>query len=109
MWIASTDGFISIVQHREFPDTLLVRARVQKDLLCLFPEAAILETLDADYRFRVLVSKKDVAALIAQKILDLDYPNFKNKIANVPSQKDKLTAYHEIWEVMWQYGKQQTL
>lgn len=108
MWIASTDGFISIVQHRELPDMLMVRARVQKDLLSLFPAAQIIETLDADYRFRVLVPKKEMATLIAQKILDLDYPNFKSKIARSPSQKDKLAAYHEIWGVMWNYGKQQS-
>ena len=109
MWIASTDGFISIVQHRELPDMLMVRARVRKDLLSLFKEEQIIETLDADYRFRVLVPKKEMAALVAQKILDLDYPNFKSKVARVPSQQDKLTAYHEIWGVMWEYGKKQNL
>ncbi|UJP65462.1 hypothetical protein [Mongoliitalea daihaiensis] len=106
MWIASTDGFISIVQHRELPDMLMVRARVQKDLLSLFSSEQIVEILDADYRFRVLVPKKEMAAIVAQKILDLDYPNFKSKVARVPSQKDKLAAYHEIWGVMWSYGKQ---
>lgn len=109
MWIASTDGFISIVQHRELPDMLMVRARVRKDLLSLFKEEQIIETLDADYRFRVLVPKKEMAVLVAQKILDLDYPNFKSKVARIPSQKDKLTVYHEIWGVMWEYGKKQNL
>ena len=31
----------------------------------------------------------------------LDYPNFKNKIAETSSQVTKLDAYHEIWEVMY--------
>lgn len=32
MWIAATSGFYSIVQHRDFPDQVLIRARVKKDL-----------------------------------------------------------------------------
>ena len=35
----------------------------------------------------------------------LDYPNFKNQIAETPSQEHKLVAYHQIWEIM--YGEQE--
>jgi len=106
MWIASTDGFVSIVQHRDLSDTLIVRARVKKDLLGLFAEERIVETPKADYRFRVLVPKREMAEMLASKIMDISYPNFKNEIAEVELQRDKLSAYHDIWSVMWNYGKQ---
>lgn len=106
MWIASTDGFVSVVQHRDLPDTLIVRARVKKDLLGLFDEERIVETPKADYRFRVLVPKREMAEMLSGKIMDISYPNFKNEIGRIDGQQDKLPAYHEIWSVMWKYGKQ---
>ena len=32
MWTATQDGYFSAVQHRDKPDTLMVRARDSKDL-----------------------------------------------------------------------------
>lgn len=107
MWIASKNGFISIVQHREYPDQVLFRARVRKDLESLFPQEEIISTPEADYGFRVFVSKQEAAAIISQQVMDIDYPNFKNAIAQTPNQKDKLHAYHDIWGVMWSYAKNQ--
>jgi hypothetical protein len=106
MWIASTNGFISIVQHYDQPDTLVVRARVVQDLQSIFDNKRILETKEADYRYRVLVKKQEMAGIIVKMIKDIDYPNFKNQIAIHPGQKDKLHAYHEIWEVMADYASQ---
>ncbi|TVP43073.1 MAG: hypothetical protein EA341_18780 [Mongoliibacter sp.] len=105
MWIASTNGFISIVQHWDKPDTLLVRARVRKDLLSIFSELRIIEIPNADYRFRVLVSKNEFAELMFNQVMGIDYPNFKNRIATSDSQKDKLDIYHQIWSIMFNYAK----
>jgi hypothetical protein len=107
MWIASKNGFISIVQHREYPDQVLFRARVRKDLESLFPQEEIISTPEADYGFRGFVSKQEAAAIISQQVMDIDYPNFKNAVAQTPNQKDKLHAYHDIWGVMWSYAKNQ--
>lgn len=106
MWIASKDGFVSIVQNRDLMDTLMVRARVKKDLLSLFAEERIVETPEADYRFRVLVPKREMANMLAERIMDINYPNFKSEIVGIQEQRDKLSAYHDIWSVMWNYGKQ---
>ncbi|QYH41020.1 hypothetical protein GYM62_20275 [Algoriphagus sp. NBT04N3] len=105
MWIASKNGFLSVVQHREKPDQVLVRARVRKDLETIFPDESIIETPEGDYRFRVFVSKQAAVEIISQQVWDIDYPNFKNAISDTPDQKDKLNAYHEIWAVMWNYAK----
>ncbi|MGM0946501.1 MAG: hypothetical protein ACQEW9_15060 [Bacteroidota bacterium] len=105
MWIASKNGFISIVQHRDQPDQVLFRARVRKDLESLFPSQEIIETPEADYGYRVYVSKQQAVEIISNQVQEIDYPNFKNKIAQTPDQQDKLNAYHDIWGVMWNYAK----
>lgn len=106
MWIASKSGFVSVVQHFEKKDMLLVRARVRKDLQSLFDNKRIFELEEADYRFRVEVSKQEFAEIMVNQIKDIDYPNFKNSIAAQSGQADKLEAYHDIWKTLWQYGKE---
>lgn len=100
MWIASKNGFVSIVQHRENPDQVVVRARIRRDLELLFPQEEILALPEADYAFRVFVSKEQAMEVISKQIAGIDYPNFKNAIAGISSQRDKLEAYHRIWSVM---------
>lgn len=104
MWIASKNGFFSIVQHRDDPEQVLVRSRVKKDLAEIFPEERILHTPGADYHWRVFASKNEVSDILLRQMTELDYPNFKGKIAKTPSQEDKLSAYHHIWSVMHDYG-----
>ncbi|MGI4788800.1 MAG: hypothetical protein ACRYFS_08115 [Janthinobacterium lividum] len=104
MWIASTAGWFSIVQHRELPDTFMVRARVQGDLenikqLCSLPQP-IITTPKADYPVRLIVSGAEKTAIIAALADGIDYPNFKSEVAELPDQKAKLPAYHDVWEVM---------
>ena len=36
MWVFLSDAFLSIVAHRDDPDALLVRARRQGDIECVF-------------------------------------------------------------------------
>jgi hypothetical protein len=38
MWIALTEGWLSIVAHRDKPDHLLVRARNPKHIRRAFPD-----------------------------------------------------------------------
>ncbi len=104
MWIASKNGFFSIVQHRDDQEQVLVRARVKKDLAEIFPEARILHTPGGDYHWRVFSSKKEMGEILLRQMEELDYPNFKGKIAKTPNQADKLDAYHHIWSIMHDYG-----
>ncbi len=91
MWIASTNGFISIVQHWDQKDTLLVRARVVNDLHALFDSSRILETKDADYRYRAMVKKQEMAIILIKMIKTIDYHNFKNEVATISDQMDTLS------------------
>lgn len=81
MWLFTKDSFISVVQHREQPNNLCVRARAKKHLVKLFPKMAksIRETPDADYRYRLIMSKKELTKVVADYVMqNLKYDNFKN-------------------------------
>ena len=101
MWIFTQTGFVSAVQHRDDPDLLVVRAR---DRLSLEPLAEsttlnITTNAQADYPYRVILSKDDFAAWTLTQIEDLNYPNFKNQVAVTRGKK---FAGHlgEVWATM---------
>ena len=80
MWLFTKNSFISVVQHRERPEEVLVRARVKKHLTRFFPEKTkgIFEDAEADYRWRLILSKRELADKISVYIQQsLDYDNFK--------------------------------
>jgi hypothetical protein len=102
MWLATKHGFYSIVQKA--PDEFHVRGRIRKDLENLLHlverDLEILEWPLADYRYRIIVQQSDLAQLMGKLAISLDYPNFKNRIAEEPDQRVKLHAFHEVWSIM---------
>ena len=108
MWIVTTRGFLSVVQNlnaKEPSDALLVRGRVRGDLDCFADFAArhgdrpdIVETDDADYRFRLTASREVLAAFLAECVTAIDYPNFKGRVA----EKDPKRAhvYMGAWNAL---------
>jgi hypothetical protein len=101
MWIFSEGGFISAVAHRDKKDTLLVRSRdrVSLDPLAKFAEVKIKTTPDADYRYRIEVSKTVFAAWMSDQIEDLDYDNYKNRVHRTRGN-DFAAPLHDVWSVM---------
>jgi hypothetical protein len=103
MWIASKFGFYSIVCKDE--DEFHIRARLRVDLENLLVATNLHEQIHqsdrADYRYRLVVSHQVVRKITTTLAETLDYPNFKNKIAETSSQESKLHAYHCIWEAMY--------
>ena len=80
MWLFTKNSFISVVQHRQQPDNVLVRARVRKHLEKLFPHRGkeIYADSSADYKYRLLISKRELSEVVSDYILcGLDYDNFK--------------------------------
>ena len=106
MWIASKFGFFSIVRKSE--EQFHVRARIHSDLENLLVAADLDEKIHendiSDYKYRLVVGKDAVRKITSSMAETLDYSNFKNQIAETPSQEHKLGAYHQIWEIM--YGEQ---
>jgi hypothetical protein len=82
MWIFTSSGFVSIVQHRDEPDTLIVRGRFEGDAARFLglPREAEEMTTDADYLFRCYAHRDEVAAAMLRAAQGIRYPNFKDSI-----------------------------
>lgn len=97
MWIMMNDAFVSIVADRESRSFLRVRARLEGDIERVFPGAEVQDRGQrADYRFLALVPRADVARVVAQRILDVGYDNFKSSVP----ERDRHDAYLSVWSVM---------
>jgi hypothetical protein len=106
MWLATKRGFFSVVQHA--PEEWHIRARVYQDLknlLELDPGTSreIITTYDADYRYRVVIPGAHAKRILKRLIDEIDYSNFKARIAQTPDQQNKLGSYHDIWSIMYQH------
>ena len=50
MWVFLNNAFLSIVEHRENQNILLVRARIKGDIERVFPGVMVHKTPEADYQ-----------------------------------------------------------
>ncbi len=99
MWLFTPHGFLSIVAHREHPGRLLVRGRTREDVeyFCeVTGEGAPTETPGADYRWRVAAPADLVAWFVQQQVLELDYPNFKDAVAERQGY-ERAHTYMDVW------------
>ena len=87
MWVAFNNAFLSIVQNRNNGSELLVRARVKGDIERVFPEVETFEDLTADYRYRALITRDEVAEAMASQVSEINYDNFKNSISKNEYQR----------------------
>ena len=102
MWFCMNDGFMSVVADKNDPARLMVRARRKSDLLNIFgPDAEIVETPDADYRWRVFVGRAEFKALIDARIDGIQYTNFKNSVKD----HDLHELYSDFWQLHRGYQK----
>jgi hypothetical protein len=111
LWVFTTKGFFSIVEHKKDPDRVVIRARISKDIekiKTLFEELGlevsdVVENLSFDYRYRISASRIDWASVMSRLITDMGYTNFKNALyeADSPEIRDKRhEAYLAIWAIM---------
>ena len=96
MWLCFSDSFLSIVDKDCAPDELLVRARRDGDIERVFPGAEVEVTLGNDYRCRARIKRTDVAAAIAQRVMNIDYSNFKGSTKDRPLHD----AYMGVWSAI---------
>lgn len=111
MWLVTREGFLSVVEHRDNPNHLLVRGRTRDDLFDLqqwFQDRgaiamaqddtlyAIEEDPTADYRWRMKVGRVDFAAYLNQTTMDLHYTT------NVKGTLDKGDHFrHDVLMDCW--------
>lgn len=86
MWIYMNTAMLSIVQSAGCASDFLVSARFPGDIEHVFPDAAVIETNDADYRFRAFIDKRTVAEALLDALAELNYDNFKDSVSE-PSRK----------------------
>lgn len=116
MWIFTKYGFFSVVSAREGdgrhanpvdPDRVMVRARMRghlESLKAAFPdelgEVAIHESLQTDYRYRLIVDKAAWVQVMASLAMNLDYDNFKNEASTIQGPGSPyVEALHDVWEI----------
>lgn len=125
MWIATEYGFYSVVAATDAmvkgagisarlhvkpdraPAWLQVRARNVEHLMKLqvrFPEQLrgldIYQTPDRDYPCRIFVKRRMFAAIAVELISDIEYPNFKDRIAKLHGEPSTyLDLLHGIWSM----------
>lgn len=80
MWIAMNDSFVSAVQDRNDANTLVVPGRTAKHLKRLLPDREVLITHNADYVARVLVLRDEFVRVVAKRIEEVSYDNFKDSV-----------------------------
>jgi len=107
MWVFVREGFVSVVQYRGYPETLLVRSR---DLAHL---KALNETFDlqgqflptavsADYQVRMTVSRARWTSAMQQMVEAIDYDNFKEMVGrDRPDDTRYLTGLIEVWTTLF--------
>lgn len=106
MWIFSKYGFYSVVTGDK--NTLQFRARNKEHLLNLKDRFAlkpfkIKTTKQADYRYRIVLPKKEGQWLIEQLGKDIDYPNFKDEAKLHLGEGEYITVLHCVWNMMYNY------
>jgi hypothetical protein len=90
MWLFTKYGFVDLVQHPH-PDhahELIVRAQTEEDIASFVrlldvtsdTPHTISPTVDGDYRFLTIAAKDVVATVIAQLVVEIDYPRFQNSL-----------------------------
>lgn len=120
MWVITTGGFVSAVEHRDNKDLVMVRARDKQSLTTMIEGIELAgnainaagETLaiekdlepiasdTADYRWRVTISKATFALWLQHEVLSyLNYPNFKSALAKHRGA-DFSRAAHRVWDDM---------
>lgn len=99
MWIYTDKGFYSIVEDRNDPKLLLVRARVAGDIERLWPKAKVQHTQDRDYAYRARISRTSVSATLALAIREIDYDNFKDRVVE-KGEGERAYWYGRIWSIM---------
>ena len=99
MWLCLNDAFVSVVQDKKFANLLCVRARKEKHLRVLFPDKKITKTMKSDYRWRTWVSREEMAKLVSERVMGINYGNFKNSVMD-----DELHGlYAKFWQDHWRY------
>lgn len=101
MWVFSKNGAVSIVAHRDKPNTLIVRARSRAHLDAFLGHDDVFHMPQADYPWRAEVDASDLPAMLARCADEINYPNFKSEVDARADRGEIEPGYadalHRIW------------
>lgn len=103
MWLMLDTGFVSVVQHKDDPEVLLVRARAAGDIESIFgSDVTVAVEPGADYLYRAEIGRTRVAEVLLKKVLALDYTSHAKDVAlqRSPANPLRREAYYETWQAM---------
>ena len=121
MWLFTKYGFFSIAcadkqgSKTLDPDIFMIRARSRQHLVNLQErfkdielfQVPIIESREADYRYRLVVSKALWIQAVSALLEEQTWRNFKNEATAFEKLKKLSSGYadslHRIWEVMFQF------
>lgn len=92
MWVFTTKGLLSIVEHKEDSNMLCVRARRREHLVEHFPLREFQYTPYGDYHWRMVLPREEVVKFLIKAVYDIRYPNFKDA-----SDVSLQTTYARVW------------
>ena len=103
MWMFTTYGFLSVVQHNALLDHFQIKSRVRDPLSELWPDHEI-EVIDwADYRFRITIEKSEALPTLIEVMGSVDYTSFKDACGCDSKYHLALT---KIWNIMYSFQRE---
>jgi hypothetical protein len=104
VWVmAPGGGFLSAVQSKTEPDTIVIRARDKDDLIDLAGrvprKVQVITDEGTDYPARVKLTRAEWVAACAQMAADVTYTNYKDHVEAVHGKR-RHDVYARIWGVL---------
>lgn len=100
MWFCFNDGFVSAVESKDNPDNLVIRSRRLVDLENVVgTERDIVVGGGTDYKYRTEMTKYEWAKIVAKRVIEIDYTNFKSSTKDRPLHN----LYVNMWRLHYKY------
>ena len=117
MWVFTTSGMASAVQHADDASRLMVRFRDRRDaetfaFACGLSSSDVIDNVGSDYAFRIFVDRETFADVARDYIMQqLNYTNFKDAATKAhaeslrPNRECSLyrSWLHNVWDVGFDY------
>jgi hypothetical protein len=97
MWLFSQRGFYSIVQHKDHPDTFVVKARIKGDIEKYWPDAVIERNEAYDYLYRTSLPRDKVIPVITKIVSDINYSSYKGTLEDSERRREH---YVNVWDIL---------
>lgn len=108
MWLFTKYGMFSAVREssKEEKGNMLIRSRKKQWLLWLmkaFPEidTDVIENGGTDYKYRIILDNATYEQVFSALVTEVDYTNFKGKVAGFNPDKQYAKMLHDVWDLGW--------